>query len=462
MTEPPHSSPDSLWRRLAEAQDAAIVGGPSRMPQPTARAATPLAGVRRSRRLRPAVLLLGALAAAGVVVLVRHRTAPWGWSDRTDPLGGTGRVVLTDARGDLPLQFSDGSILTFRAGSAGGVKRLGDSGADVVLDRGRLDAHVVHADSTLWLVHAGPFKVRVTGTRFTVRWSAKPTHLDVAVYQGSVLIDGAALGAGVPLGAGHRLTVENGIVRTDLIAYAPEARRQTNQLDPAQALDQPGEQAEDRAQDPAANGLPQEVGPAPRAMQAPGSIPAPILIPAPPILIPATAPDSIPDSTLTAAAVARAHDGDWLPLARRGAYRQALATAKRVGWDNLCGRLDARRLLMLGDVARYAGAPLDAERVFGWLVARYPTHRLAGDALFSLGRLAFEAGRPEKAMQWFSRYVDDWPDGPLVDQALGRLMESAMSAEDRTGAQSAARTYLERAPHGPHAPLAHEVLEGSP
>ena len=127
--------------------------------------------------------------------------------------GDVERLLVADARSDLPLQFSDGSRLTFRSGSSGRMQRLGNDGAEVFLEKGRVEAQVVHADATLWLVHAGPYRVRVTGTRFAVTWSV--ARLDVALFEGSVVIDGAVLGAGVPLRAGQRLSVDRGVVRTE-------------------------------------------------------------------------------------------------------------------------------------------------------------------------------------------------------------------------------------------------------
>src|SRR5581483_10105214 len=88
------------------------------------------------------------------------------------PAGESERLLVADAHSDLPLRFSDGSSVTFRSGSSGRIRRLGGDGAEVFLEQGRLEARVVHTPSTLWLVHAGAYRVRVTGTRFAVVWSA--------------------------------------------------------------------------------------------------------------------------------------------------------------------------------------------------------------------------------------------------------------------------------------------------
>jgi hypothetical protein len=157
--------------------------------------------------------------------------------------------------------------------------------------------------------------------------------------------------------------------------------------------------------------------------------------------------------------VGAAAEGEWLALAARGAFPDAFAAAQRLGWGELCRQLDADRLLTLGDVARYAGAPAQARRAFEALAARFPREGSAADAVFSLGRLADEAHEPERAVHWFRRYVERWPDGPLAAQAAGRLLDCAVRAGRRDDARQAARLYLRRAPHGPQASLAQEVLD---
>jgi ferric-dicitrate binding protein FerR (iron transport regulator) len=424
-----------LLRRLARDQDAALARGDATVPASSSETWEP----RRNSTLstsgprRRLVALLGAATTAAavaalVVAVVTHERGPARpdapaaavamvganvpangsharKGDGTGDLGngngngnGNGerdvaggvpdQALLTDAHSDLPLQLPDGSTVTLGSGSAGRMRRLTDTRVDLFLDHGLLEAHVVHAESTLWLVHAGPFRVRVTGTRFAVRWSA-PT-LQVEVYEGAVSVEGASSGSAVPLRAGHRLTIDDDVLRTE--ALGPEAP------------------------------------------------PRPSVV--------ATASPATPEA-------------DWQSLAGRGAFGSAYAAAARHGWRSLCGHLDARRLLLLGDVARYAGAGNDARRAFESLVARFPDDSLAADAVFSLGRMAFDANQPADASRWFERYLADWPRAPLAEQALGRLIECALRADDVEAARAAARGYLRRAPNGPRARFARDLLQGS-
>jgi hypothetical protein len=292
--------------------------------------------------------------------------------------------------------------------------------------------------------------VRVTGTRFAVVWLA--ARLDVSLFEGSVVIDGAVLGAGVPLHAGQRLSVDRGLVRTDPLAADEAAGATSAGLVVPAAVAPP---------------------PVPAAAVAPATPPA-VAAPAPgtaavdPSAVAAHSgavashtldPSSVAAENEAAPARTRAvDDNDWLALTKHGAYAEAFSAAKRAGWSRLCHRLDAHRLLTLGDVARYAGARARAREAFEALVRRFPRDPLAADAVFSLGRLAFESEQSDRAARWFRRYVDDWPHGPLADQAVGRLVECAIHMHDADAARGAARAYLARAPRGPHAQLARQIL----
>lgn len=428
-----HTGMSHLFRRLARSQDAALGAAKGRPLKLTDSRPGLLATIqdRRRRDRRTMVLASFGTAVATAIFLVAVNAPVHFQLDmfgaRSGAPADVGQPLLADAQSDLPLRFADGSTVTFLAGSAGRLQRLTGSGAEVVIERGRLEAHVVHAATTLWLVHAGPFKVRVTGTRFEVGWSA--ARFDVAVYEGSVMVEGAVLGAGVSLRAGQRLTIEAGVVRTLALSQAP--RSSLSDAEPGKPAPTP----------------------------APPSPDSPLIGTEPPSA--ATPPEASGESAARMPAAESWRDADWLLAAERGDYREAMATAKNLGWGGLCHRLDARRLLILGDVARYAGMPTEARRAFAALVARFPTDPRAADGMFSLGRLAFEAGHVDRAAHWFKRYVDDWPNGPLADQAAGRLVECAVRSEDPDTAESAARAYLDRAPNGPHAGLARQVLEKS-
>ena len=225
----PRPPGQGLWWRLAQAQDVALAAeelaradaphGQDRVP---VGAPPPRRMVRRARpvRMTAAALAGVAVAAAALFLLIPRRP-----TDRLRVQVGSAvetmaavPSLVADARADLPLRFSDGSAVVFRAGSAGRLESLTASGSELVLEHGTLTAHVVHASTTAWVVHAGPYRVRVTGTRFAVSWRAG--RLDLSLFEGSVIVDGSVLGVGVPLTAGRRLTVASGVVRIE--PFQPE------------------------------------------------------------------------------------------------------------------------------------------------------------------------------------------------------------------------------------------------
>jgi ferric-dicitrate binding protein FerR (iron transport regulator) len=423
-----------MWERLRSAQDQALAAPGEDAPAERA-LVTQLTGPRPARRrssrgwgrLRALGLGLGLASSAALVAVLF--LVPGALRRPAGPIAGgapapSGPTLVAEAGSELPLRFPDGSTVTFLPGSSGQVLRREAANAEVEIRGGRLEAHVVHAPGVRWVVRAGPFRVHVTGTRFGVDWSATAGVLAVTLREGSVVVDGGVLGAGVPLRAGQRLRVGlDGVVRTEPAPLATSAGGA-------------GETTEAGAATAAASSGVGRVGSGTAA-----------------------AIDHMGHGGPPAAGGARS-EPEWRALAERGAYREALRVAERAGLEAQLAALDARGLLALGDVARYAGAPGTATRTFERLVSRFPRDRLAGDAVFSLGRLCFEDGRADRAAVWFARYVQRWPGGPLAEQAAGRLVESTAKAGQGPAARRAARSYLQRAPQGTYAALARSILEG--
>ena len=85
---------------------------------------------------------------------------------------------------------------------------LEHTGARLVLEQGTLSAHVVHRGDTQWTVVAGPFEVRVTGTRFDVVWSPALEVFELRLKQGAVTVMGPSLGNGRNLQEGEALHID--------------------------------------------------------------------------------------------------------------------------------------------------------------------------------------------------------------------------------------------------------------
>jgi ferric-dicitrate binding protein FerR (iron transport regulator) len=98
-------------------------------------------------------------------------------------------VTARDA--EQSLRFSDGSSVVVSPHTTARVMRVSADGAQLTLERGHIDAHVVHRDASRWQVAAGPFVVHVTGTRFRVDWDPQTEKLAVKVTEGRVRVTGA-------------------------------------------------------------------------------------------------------------------------------------------------------------------------------------------------------------------------------------------------------------------------------
>jgi ferric-dicitrate binding protein FerR (iron transport regulator) len=155
-----------LGQRAARTQDRALAA--ARVTEATK--ARLLATPPPRGKTRPIVLSLAlatGLLAALVLVLRPARLA--------FDLGpaGAGRVgdwIAAPAGTALPLRFSDGTRIQLDPRSSARVTASFVEGAQITIERGALDAAVVHRPNSRWRVDAGPFSVHVTGTHFTVHW----------------------------------------------------------------------------------------------------------------------------------------------------------------------------------------------------------------------------------------------------------------------------------------------------
>jgi TolA-binding protein len=302
-------------------------------------------------------------------------------------------VTARDA--EQSLRFSDGSSVVAAPHTTTRVMQVTPEGARLTLERGRVEAHVVHREGSRWQVAAGPFVVRVTGTRFQVSWDPQSEKLAVRVSEGRVEVSGdgqprqvLTAGSTLELSAGARVT-------STLVPKIPATETS-------------------------------------RAPEAPEEPPAP---------------------RKTAA-----HVPDFIELSTAGRYREALAAVEQLGFAGQCASLSARDLLTLGSTARLAGRPERAQEAYAAVRRRFPSSSQASISAFSLGRLASDAGRASDAIGWFQRYLSEAPGGPLAREAEGRLIELYRQSGNSVQARSAAQSYLEKYPTGPHAALARSVL----
>lgn len=157
---------------------------------------------------------------------------------------------------------------------------------------------------------------------------------------------------------------------------------------------------------------------------------------------------------------ARLDDESWAQLAHKGRFNEAYALAQRSGFSNLCDTLPARDLVTLSETARWAGHVRESRQPLLSTRARFAGTAEAAAATFALGRIAFDdSNDAREAIEWFTTLLREYPSGGLSREASGRLVEAYVRVGDLPSAKTHAERYLASYPTGPHAGLAHRVLE---
>ncbi|MEZ4298732.1 MAG: FecR family protein, partial [Polyangiaceae bacterium] len=223
MTEPRPVISRDVLDLARETGDGGLPPGAARRARSRFEEALGGAGARSEARVRRsfrrawtplfAVAALALVLVAGAVSM-RLRFAVTG-----APLAD-GNFVRAADEAPATISFSDGTRVEVEASSSVRVADAGLRGADLVQERGRAMYSVVHRPVASWSVEAGPYRVRVTGTRFSVAWSPESGTFVAELYEGSVTIEGPNAGAGVQLRGGQRLRADasGAIVVEEMIA----------------------------------------------------------------------------------------------------------------------------------------------------------------------------------------------------------------------------------------------------
>ncbi len=407
----------SLGRRVAIEQDAWLEVSP---PLDLRERVLEAAALRKpSRVVRRSVLALAAalsVAAAALFIVARGGLEAHALGRQLT----SGDWLAAAGGKPVPLEFSDGSTLLFAPGTRGRLGEVSKHGAQVVVEAGRVEAHVVHHSGTDYRLSFGPFAVDVTGTRFDVDWDPTEELLTLTLREGSVLVSGCVLGTGRPVMAGETLRAWCRDRRFEVRASDHSGKSATVQGEPA-----PGGSAEPAEATPA-RGESLAASPA----------------------LPGAMPSSV------------APGPSWRELARDGQYGDAFAAASRRDFSAECQHASLADLGLLADVARFSKNPQSAILAYTSLRRRFPSSAKSAQAAFDIARLHFDQlGQYDEAARWFRTYLGEQPRGALAREALGRLIECDQRAGHAASAQSTAREYLTRYPTGPHARLAHRLLD---
>jgi hypothetical protein len=368
--------------------------------------------MRGPSRARPALVALSfaAAMAAAVLFVVRTRSAgaPIAWHVENGAASAQGYVSIAPSAPSARVVFDDGSDVSLSPGSRGRVASTTPKGAEVVLEQGRARVHVQHREGTRWMVDAGPFAVKVTGTEFLVAWAADAETLDVWMKNGHVEIDGPVLGSTMGLGAGQHLRAK---LKDKTVTIDAE-------LEPTDAV-----QATSVNPAPADTTLVVQGGEV--------TAPTPPAAPAGPT---------------------------WSKLVASGDFARVVRDAEAEGVGHAVTTRSLADLRALGDAGRYSGNPGLAKRAYAAIRARFASSGDARTAAFLLGRIAEEQEHASTdALRWYDTYLAEAPGGAFAGDALGRKMVLVSKSQGRDAAKPLAARYLQRFPAGPYAAAARDL-----
>ena len=385
---------------------------------------------RSGRRRWAGAALAAALAAAAVVALwprvsrdgrVPAAPAPLAAVlERSQQAVTAGAFVEAPASAALAVRFSDGTRLRLSAGARARLVALDANGAHVLLESGQLHVEVAPKAQARWRMSAGPFVVRVTGTRFDLSWAPEQDHFELDLASGQVEVGGCVFGPGYRMRAGQRI-------------HASCKRGQFEVAEHRRTDDEAGASAEP-ASAPAANAQ------------------AATAVPAAQTDAPAAAkPQRNTQDALVTGKTKRSE----VAARPQPAPEPAPERAAQTEFEQRCARASGEQLVQLAEAARFAGEIEREELAWRLLRRRFAGTSRAALAAFSLGRLAFDVrGEHRKAAEWFGTYLREQPAGLLAREARGRLIEATLAAGDATRARALAQAYLREHPDGPHADLA--------
>lgn len=375
-----------------------------------------LASFRQTRRYRKR-LAVGLTVAATLVV---GGTAGWRFRreaspapvlsyrvDNQDPPAG-GYILVPETSESL-LAFSDGSNVRMTARTRGRVVEVNDHGATVALDNGRVSVDIVPRAHARWMFEAGPFRINVHGTSFTVAWNPADAVFEVHLSRGAISVASPVAGPVIEMRAGQSLRAN---LRDQTVTMGTTSR----EVPPA-----------------ADNTAVASISPEP-----PREAPA--------------APVESGGRWL--------HRG-WITALAENRAADILADADRRGPMAALERADSDDLWALANAARYAGRYPLAEQALGAHRRRFPSSPRSREAAFLLGRLhEGDHGGPVDALGWYDRYLAE-ARGVGVSDALGRKMTLLQRWNRRTEALAVARDYSRRFPHGTYAQAARALIRSS-
>jgi ferric-dicitrate binding protein FerR (iron transport regulator) len=377
-------------------------------------AETPRRPIRRGRWF---VTALGFAVVLGAVVMLWQRP-----SEPREPIavslveGGKlleGGYLSESGRDGVKLSFSDGSEFSLLPGARGRLRAVRAEGADFAVESGEARFRITPAPDRHWTVEAGPFRVAVKGTEFTVSWDPSAEEFYVTLSQGRVLVSGPIVGEDLALRPGQKLSVSLPKAETVIAEARPASTAAADSASPAAT---------------------------PLASVALGV---------------ATTPDTPAARTSTPPSARQPRN--WKEAMANGEWDRILEDAERAGIKATVETVSSDELLALTDAARYRRRSEVARTALLAQRRRFPESSRSVDAMFLLGRVD-ESSSAATAITWYDRYLAEAPAGTYSAEALGRKMILTRKLHGDTRARDIAEEYLRRFPEGSYAGTARALL----
>lgn len=323
-----------------------------------------------------------------------------------------GGYLSESGRDGVKLSFSDGSEFSLQPGARGRLRAVRAEGADLAVESGEARFRITPAPDRHWTVEAGPFRVTVKGTEFTVSWDPSAEEFYVTLSQGRVLVSGPIVGEDLALRPGQKLSVSLPKAET-VIAEARSASTPADSAGPA---------------------------PTPLAPVASGGA-----------TTPGTSAARMPSSP------SARQSRNWQEAMANGEWDRILDDAERAGIKATVETVSSDELFALTDAARYRRRSEVARTALLAQRRRFPSSSRSLDAMFLLGRVE-ESSSAATAITWYDRYLAEAPAGTYSAEALGRKMILTKKLHGDTRARDMAEEYLRRFPEGSYAGTARALL----
>lgn len=366
-------------------------------------------------RWRRAPLLVVGFAAAltvlfALVVVPAFRSQPIAYTVDGAQLSSGGFVQASD-EAEATVRFDDGSTMTLAPGARGRINDVRERGARFSIETGSVLVEVAKREGGAdYVLEAGPYAVRVTGTRFEMSWAPADQRMRLDLTEGSVVITGPQTEAGLTLRAGQNVTLQPSGIHVASSEAAIE---------------------------------PRGVGPAM------GDVTA---------AAPSANPVASESATSSASSTNKIERGpSWAERVAAGDFEGVLADAEARGIEATLNSAGAGELMTLADAARYGGKSQLAGDALRAVRKRFPGTKPASTAAFLLGRMAEDGGRSEAAVILYDTTLSE--GGTFAAEALGRKMLLIKRRSGNAGARAAAEQYLKSYPRGPYAAAARAILD---